>query len=270
MKFGWVLASQRCIEFLRAFRNGAREREKTHIIAAHLPGRDALGSLTLSSVIVSFGGIAVSVFTFVSRSNSFISFRDSRLTPHYPAKSPLDDVLRYVEPGSDEYKTEKYTAEIAQRLEEWGQELRANPTGLKVLARFLDGSLKATPLVPTQEQILRSGNGITAIRRKFSNEPLLGRERFLEEMRVYLAPLRNVETAEFQIAEIEMMSDSPLKVRIKIRYDLVGKRGSHRTRGTHRILADGMYVRRLVVGELTVGRRQRKLSAAHHNRFFLM
>src|SRR4051794_36080371 len=36
------------------------------------------------------------------------SFADVRLTPHYPAKSPLDEVLRLVVPGTDEYVTEKY------------------------------------------------------------------------------------------------------------------------------------------------------------------
>jgi len=30
-----------------------------------------------------------------------LPFADFRLTPHYPARSPLEDVLRYVEPGSD-------------------------------------------------------------------------------------------------------------------------------------------------------------------------
>src|SRR5271165_1388433 len=150
---------------------------------------------------------------------------DYRLTPHYPAKSPLDAVLRYVAPGSDEYVTEKYAAEIAQRLEEWGQALRVSPTSMSVLANLLDPSLKATPLVPTQEKTLRSGNGITATRRTFSNALLLGHERFLEQMRAYLTPLARLETAEFQIAEIEQTSDSPLKVRLDIRYDLVGQHG---------------------------------------------
>ena len=50
---------------------------------------------------------------------------DERLTPHYPAKSSLDDVLRYVPPGSDEYVTEKYAFEIVRRLEQWGQELKS-------------------------------------------------------------------------------------------------------------------------------------------------
>ena len=39
-------------------------------------------------------------------------FSDLRLTPHYPEKSPLADVLRLVAPGSDEFVTEKYAFEI--------------------------------------------------------------------------------------------------------------------------------------------------------------
>ena len=152
-------------------------------------------------------------------------FADFRLTPHYPAKSPLDDVLRYVEPGSDEYVTEKYAAEIARRLEEWGQELRSGPSPLNVLAKFLDVSLKAAPLGPAQEKKLRSGDGVDVFRRTFSNQAALGRERFLEEVRNTLAPLGRLQTAEFQIAGIEQTADSPLNVRINIRYDLVGQHG---------------------------------------------
>ena len=95
---------------------------------------------------------------------------DFRLTPHYPARSPLDDVLRYVPPGSDEFVTEKYAAEIAQHLEEWGGESCDRiPASLNVLAKFLDPSLQAASLIPTQEKTLRSANGITAIKRKFSH-----------------------------------------------------------------------------------------------------
>src|SRR5580704_199648 len=49
---------------------------------------------------------------------------DFRLTPHYPAKSPLDDVLRYVPPGSDEFVTEKYASEIMRLLGEWSHSLK--------------------------------------------------------------------------------------------------------------------------------------------------
>ena len=64
---------------------------------------------------------------------------------------------------------------------------------------------------------------LRAIKRKFSNEPLLGRERFLEQMQAYLAPFTRVETAEFQIFGIEQTSNSPLNVRVDIRYDFVGQ-----------------------------------------------
>jgi hypothetical protein len=126
-------------------------------------------------------------------------------------------------PAAMHSSTEKYATEIAQHLEEWGGEMRSNPVSLNVLARLLDPSLEAASLVPTEEKTLRSANGITAIKRKFSNGPLLGRERFLEQMQAYLAPFTRVETAEFQMFEIEQTSNSPLNVRVDIRYDFVGQ-----------------------------------------------
>ena len=57
-------------------------------------------------------------------------FADFRLTPHYPAKSPLEDVLARVVPGSDEYVTEKYAFEITRHLTEWSEALKASPPAL--------------------------------------------------------------------------------------------------------------------------------------------
>jgi Flp pilus assembly protein TadD/peroxiredoxin len=151
-------------------------------------------------------------------------FADFRLTPHDPAKSPLDDVLRLVAPGADEYVTEKYAFEIMRRLSEWSQGLKATPPALAVVAKFLDASLEATSLVPTQEKTLRSGNGIEVLRRRFTANVAAGRERFLQEMKSYLAAMSRVETAEFEIVGIEETAGSPPTVRIGVRYDLVGTR----------------------------------------------
>src|SRR5882724_12030172 len=115
--------------------------------------------------------------------NSPFPFADFHLTPHYPAKSPLEDVLRLVAPGADEYVTEKYAFEIMRLLDEWSQGLKATPPALAVLAKFLDASIEAIPLVPTQENTVRSGNGIEVIRRQFSTNVVAGRERFLREIR---------------------------------------------------------------------------------------
>jgi hypothetical protein len=110
-------------------------------------------------------------------------FTAYRLTPHYPVKSPVDDLLRYVVPGSDEYVSERYAAEIARLLDQWGQELRSGVRSLNAPANFLAASFKAASLVPHEQEPLRSGNGVDAVRRKFPAEPFLGRERFLEELR---------------------------------------------------------------------------------------
>ena len=154
--------------------------------------------------------------------NPALDFTDFRVTPHYPAKSPLDDVLRRVLPGSDEYSTEKYAFEIMRPFDDWSRALKAAAPSLDVLARFLDASLQACSLVPIQQTTLRSGYGIEVVRRKFANNPLLGREQFLQEIKAYLASLSRVETAEFEITGIEEIGGSSPRVRISIRYDLVG------------------------------------------------
>lgn len=151
-------------------------------------------------------------------------FAESRLTPHYPAKSPLDNVLRHVTPGSDEYMTEKYAAEIAQLLYLWTKDLRLSPHSLETLTGLLDPSFKAAPLVPAQERNMRSGNGVEVLRRKFSGVAALSGAPFLAQLRSYLAPFAHLETAEFQIFEIEQTASSPVRVRTSIRYDFVGVR----------------------------------------------
>ena len=155
---------------------------------------------------------------------SSFPFADLRLTPHYPAKSPLDDVLRRVVPGTDEYITEKYAFEITEVLDEWSQSLRAAAPALQVLAKFLDASIEGTPLVPTQENTVRSANGIEVVHRRFASNIVLGRERFLREIKAYLEQMSRVETAEFEIVEIEQIASSSPVVRVKIRYDIAGTR----------------------------------------------
>ena len=60
-----------------------------------------------------------------------IQLADFRLTPHYPSKSPLEDVLRKVAPGTDEFATEKYAFEIMALLARWSRGLQAAPPALE-------------------------------------------------------------------------------------------------------------------------------------------
>ena len=154
--------------------------------------------------------------------NTAFDFTDFRATPHYPAKSPLDDVLRKVLPGTDEYITEKYAFEIMRLLDDWRRAFQEAPPALDTLAKFLDAALQACSLVPIQQTTLRSAYGIEVVRRKFASSAVLGREQFLQEIKTYLASMSRLETAEFEITGIEEIGGSSPRVHIKIRYDLVG------------------------------------------------
>ncbi len=156
--------------------------------------------------------------------NAPLPFADFRLTPRYPAKSPLDDVLRLVLPGSDEYVTEKYASEIMPLLDEWSRAIRATPSTPTVVAKFLDASVEVTSLLPTEEIKLRSGDGIELFRRRFASKVIAGRERFVAGVKAYLAGMSQVETAEFEIVGVEEIAGSSSAVNIAIRYDFVGTR----------------------------------------------
>jgi Flp pilus assembly protein TadD/peroxiredoxin len=161
------------------------------------------------------------------RAISPFPFADYRFTPRYPAKSPLEDVLRLVAPGADEFVTEKYAFEIGRLLHEWSQALKATPLALNLLAVSLDASLDATPLGSVQESSVRSGGGIEVTRRRFNASSAKGRERFLDEMQKDLSSFAHVETAEFEITGIKEIASSPLSVQTEIRYSLVGTRSDH-------------------------------------------
>ncbi len=198
----------------------------------------------------------------VQDETSSLPFADFRLTPHYPVKPPLDDLLRQVIPGADEYLTEKYALEIHQLLDEWGRGLKVATPALAVLGKFLDDSIEATPLLPTQENSVRSGRGLEVFRRRFATNFVSGRERFLHEIKTYLAQMSRVETAEFQIVGIEEAANPSPTVHIDIRYDLVGERAAlgreerigHWLTQWSRDESNGWRVRRWAATEETISR----------------
>lgn len=151
-------------------------------------------------------------------------FAEVRLTPHYPTKSPMADLLRLVPPGSDEFRTEKYAFEIDAALKEWGRALKTSPSGVTELTNLMDAHIQGCILISARESTLRSDYGIDTLKRQFDASVVSGRDRFVEQMRGWLHSLVRVETAEFEIYSIEQLSESPLAVRLDLRYDLVGTR----------------------------------------------
>jgi len=147
---------------------------------------------------------------------------DGRLSPHYPTKSPLDDVLRLVAPGSDEFATEKHAFEIGQILRGWSESFRDGSRNATAAEKFLDESIEGARLTGSKDTVVRSGFGLEIIRRKFSGDVIARREGLLRELADYFSSFSRIETAEFEIVGIEEQEAAPLSVRAKIRYDIVG------------------------------------------------
>jgi Flp pilus assembly protein TadD/peroxiredoxin len=151
---------------------------------------------------------------------------DIRLTPRYPAKSPLADVLRYVAPGYDGYITEKYAFDIESILREWGKSLKRTPRDKIQLTRFIDPAVEATVMASARETTLRADAGIEVIRRRFPKESVSDRNHFHLDIQNWLGQSSQVETAEFEITGIEEITSAPLTLRVEIRYDIVLSHGT--------------------------------------------
>ena len=153
-----------------------------------------------------------------------LPFADVRLKPQYPIKSQFSDLLRYVDPGSDEYATEKYGVEIEALLRGWSNELQKSMGGLSGLAECLDAAISGVKLGSAQETPLRSSYGLEIFRRSFDRASVVGRDLFIKEVRAWLEQVSNLETAEFEVYSLLQLASSPLKVSASVRYDLISKR----------------------------------------------
>ncbi|MGB7548233.1 MAG: VCBS repeat-containing protein, partial [Terracidiphilus sp.] len=140
----------------------------------------------------------------------------------------MADVLRLVAPGTDSYITEKYAFDIEALFKQWSQALKASVHDHSPLAKSLDPAIEASTLVAAKESSVRSAYGIDVVKRQFSAETVLGRERFLQNIQTWLGQVARVETAEFEIYGIEQVASAPLTVRVDIRYDLVATRNDSR------------------------------------------
>lgn len=144
-----------------------------------------------------------------------------QFSPSYPAKSPLEDVLRLVPMGSDEFVTEKYVYEIEQELSAWSRSLLRSPRDLQSLANLFDPSMTASSLVPDRQTNPRDSQGIRTQRIEFASQTTVGRDEFLKQLQDYFQPASRVLTAQFDVVSLEEASAEPLGVQAGIRYDLV-------------------------------------------------
>ncbi len=147
-----------------------------------------------------------------------------RLTPHYRAQSPFDEVIRQTEPGHDAYISELYAEEVSAVLAGWSKALQRNPPDVDSIVRTLSPELTATPLQPEAEVALRNDAGLQVWRGRFPAKSTLRREAFVQELDSFFAGTWRLRTAEFEVASLVIKQESPVIFLAGVRYDLVGPR----------------------------------------------
>lgn len=150
---------------------------------------------------------------------STLQFADFRFEPSYPARSPLEDVLRRVRPGSDEFVTEGYAYEVGLVLDRWTSYLKQRD--FKGLGDSFHASFEASSFVPVREVQLRGDGGISSFRRQFSRALTQAREGLVRDLERWLPASSRMQTAELEITEINILPGDPLAVRTSVRYSLV-------------------------------------------------
>jgi len=148
-----------------------------------------------------------------------LSLAHLRYEPSYPTRSPLEDVLRRLRPGSDEFVTEGYAHEIGLVLDEWTVYLRERD--FAKLRIFFHDSLEASSFVPTQEVGLRQGSSIYSSTREFSPAFTQPGERLFQELEHWLPSRLHIRVAELEIIAIDVLPGEPLNVRTNVRYSIV-------------------------------------------------
>src|SRR5262249_35630053 len=85
---------------------------------------------------------------------------EARLNPPYPTKSPLDDLLLQIAPGSDEYVSEKYAYEITELLNDWSERLTSASPSTESLKTLADERIEFSSLIASQDLQVRSADTI--------------------------------------------------------------------------------------------------------------
>jgi tetratricopeptide (TPR) repeat protein len=155
--------------------------------------------------------------------------------PHYRTTRTLDEVLRKVQAGFDDFEAEKYQDKVAAILVEWSAEALKSPSGTTQIENVLGPGFSGTSSKPIGMRKVRQDAWLEIVQLKFAENAQLQREAFLAELRSTRNNLSHLLTAEFQVTSIQLGKTSqiagsaPSSLETRVRFELVGAgNGFHR------------------------------------------
>ena len=151
--------------------------------------------------------------------DNLMPLHESRVQPHYPARSPLADVLRLVEPGSDEYITERYALELALILKRWSNACRSGQ--IQDIASTLHADLQASPFITSEHKALRTGGCVEGGRSVYPPPMSVTHAAFLQGLKSWLGQDAQVKYANLQITSILASASTPITLTAEIRYEVL-------------------------------------------------
>jgi len=174
------------------------------------------------------------------------------LHPHYRAQRPLDATLLKTQAGLNDYVTEKYHDQIATIFAEWSSSLLQSPQEVQAFEKILSSDFSGSSLRPADSRLVRSGSGLEVRENKFTSQPNLTRDAFLQELRSSMSTFTKIMTAEFQVTDITasptIPPQLPGRLQTRVRYELVGAGA-----GFHREQRIGHWDLEWVLASLTPG-----------------
>jgi Flp pilus assembly protein TadD/peroxiredoxin len=141
---------------------------------------------------------------------------DGQIAPRYPAASPLEDVLRLVEPGADSFLTEKYAAELYLVMNQWRDQLLARKDWVALVEKSIASTVE-TNIGRIEETKRALANRIELKQRTFPEPTRLDRGKFIAAFRRQFSDPKNSRTAEFEIVGITLVSAQPLSIEVQVR-----------------------------------------------------
>ena len=153
------------------------------------------------------------------------------LHPRYRSERPLDAAVLKVQPGLDEFISEKYADQVGAILASWSAALLHSAAGTAVIAQTLAHNFEGGSLQPAESRVARSSAGIEVRRNKFAGSAILHREEFLRDWQLAFRELAKIDVAEFQITGIDAAGadGQPGTLKTRVRYEIAGTgAGFHR------------------------------------------
>lgn len=152
------------------------------------------------------------------------SFAIPRFHPHYRTPGPLADILKKVNPEHDDFPIEKFAARIQAILRKWTESFEESvPAGLNAVGQTLGGNFAGASLRPDQDSVLRDDKVLQIKNRRFSSSRTLDRSAFQESLKEALSSYPALLEAQFNLAEVKIVTEKPPSLETIVRYEFLGK-----------------------------------------------